>query len=78
MAQMIKNRPEMQETQVHFLGQEDPLKKGMATHSSILAWERGQRSLVDYNLWGCKEPDMTDLDYVYKENNKNSLLLSEL
>jgi len=35
----------MQETQVQFLGQEDPLEKGMATHSSILAWriqmERG-------------------------------------
>ena len=30
---------EMQETQVRCLGQEDPLEKGMATHSSILAWE---------------------------------------
>ena len=29
----------MQETQVRFLGQEDPLEKGVATHSSILAWE---------------------------------------
>ena len=29
----------MQETQVQFLGQEDPLEEGMATHSSILAWE---------------------------------------
>ena len=36
-AQTIKNLPEMQETQVQSLGQEDPLEKGMATHSSILA-----------------------------------------
>ena len=35
---MIKNLPAMQETQVRSLGQEDPLKKGMATHSSTLAW----------------------------------------
>ena len=33
----VKNPPEMQETQVQSLGLEDPLKKGMATHSSILA-----------------------------------------
>ena len=35
---MVKNLPAMQETWVQFLGQEDPLEKGMATHSSILAW----------------------------------------
>ena len=35
---MVKNLPAMQETQVGSLGQEDPLEKGMATHSSILAW----------------------------------------
>ena len=39
VAQMVKNLPAMQETQVHSLGQEDPLEKEMATHSSILAWE---------------------------------------
>ena len=38
MAQMVKNLPEMQETWVQSPGQEDPLEKGMATHSSILAW----------------------------------------
>ena len=38
VAQMIKNLPTMQETQVGFLGREDLLEKGMATHSSILAW----------------------------------------
>ena len=35
---MVKNLLAMQETQVQALGQEDPLEKGMATHSSILAW----------------------------------------
>ena len=38
VTQTVKNLPAMQETQVQFLGQEDPLKKGMATHSSTLAW----------------------------------------
>ena len=38
VAQMVKNLPAMQESQVHSLGQEDPLEKGMATHSCILAW----------------------------------------
>ena len=38
MAQMVKNLPAMQETQVRSLGQDDPLEKEMATHSSILAW----------------------------------------
>ena len=37
-AQLVKNLPAMQETQVQFLGQEDPLEKEMAAHSSILAW----------------------------------------
>ena len=37
VAQMVKNLPAMQETQVRSLGQEDHLEKGMATHSSILA-----------------------------------------
>ena len=36
---MVKNLSAMQETQVRSLGQKDPLEKGMATHSSILAWE---------------------------------------
>ena len=38
MAQMVQNLPAMQETWVQFLGQKDPLEKGMATHTSILAW----------------------------------------
>ena len=38
VAQMVKNLPAMQETGVQSLDREDPLEKGMATHSSILAW----------------------------------------
>ena len=38
MAQMVKNLPAMQETQVQSLGQEDPLEEGMATQASIFAW----------------------------------------
>ena len=39
VVQMVKNLPVMRETQVPSLGQENPLEKGMATHSSILAWQ---------------------------------------
>ena len=38
VAQMVKNLPAMQETWVRYLGWDDPLLKGKATHSSILAW----------------------------------------
>ena len=38
IAQLVKNLPAMQETLVRFLGWEDPLEKGQATHSSIVAW----------------------------------------
>ena len=38
VAQTVKNLPAMQKTWVQSLGGEDPLEKGMATHSSILAW----------------------------------------
>ena len=38
VAQMVKNLPPIQETRVQTLDQDDPLEKGMATHSSILAW----------------------------------------
>ena len=38
MAQIVKNLPAMRDTQICSLGQEDPLEKGMATCSSILAW----------------------------------------
>ena len=48
----------MWETQVQNLGRKDPLEKEMATHSSILAWRiLGQKSLVGYSPWVCKESD---------------------
>ena len=53
---MLTNLPAVQETWVQSLGQKDPLEKGMATHSSILAWRiHGQRSLVGYHPQGRKE-----------------------
>ena len=61
VTQMVKNPPAMQETRVRSLGREDPLEKGMATHSSILAGKSyGQRSLVGYSPWGRKELDTTE------------------
>ena len=42
VVQMVKNLPATQETQVRSLGQEDPLEKGIATHSNILAWRISQ------------------------------------
>ena len=53
IAQLVKNPPAMWETWVRFLGWEDALEKGTATHSSILAWR------ILYRPWGCKESDKT-------------------
>ena len=47
MTQLVKNLPAVQETPVQFLGQEDPLEEGMATHSRILAW----RIPMDRGAW---------------------------
>ena len=62
VAQTVKNLPAMQETWVQSLGWEDPLEKGMDTHSSILAWRIPWtwRSLAGYSLWDHKESDMTE------------------
>ena len=55
MAQTVKKLPEIRKTWVQSLGQEDPLEKGMATHSSTLAWEpHRQRSLAGFSSWGRK------------------------
>ena len=51
----------MQETGVWSLGQEDPLEKEVATHSSVLAWENPMdRNLASYSPWGRKESDTTE------------------
>ena len=61
MAQMAKHLSIMWETRVRSLGQEDPLEKETATHSSTIAWKiHGWRSLVGYSPWGCKESDTTE------------------
>ena len=60
VAHTVKNLPARQETQVQSLGQEDPLEKGMATHSSVLAWRIPWTEEPGYSPWGHKESDMTE------------------
>ena len=62
VAQMVKNLSTMQEIQVRSPSQEDPLKKGLATYTSVsLPVEfHGQRSLEGFSPWSCKESDMTE------------------
>ena len=61
VAQMVKTLPAMRETWVRSLGWEDPLEKGMAAHSSILAWEiPWTESLACYSTQGRKESDATE------------------
>ena len=69
---MVKNLPAMWETQVLSLGQKDPLEKGVATHSSILAWRipwteepRGLQTM------GFKESDTTGQLILYHGNPVN-------
>ena len=54
MTQMVKNLPAVWETWVQPLGWEDPLEKGKATHSNILAWR------ILWTVWCCKESDTTE------------------
>ena len=59
MDHWVKNPPTMQE--IRFQGGEDRLEEGIATHSSVLAWEISQRRLVGYSAWGRKESVMTEM-----------------
>ena len=74
VAQLVKNLPAVQETQVPSLGWQDPLEKEMATHSSILAGKsHGQKSLVGCSPWGHKESGTTGqltLTYLYSLQTK--------
>ena len=58
---MVKNHLPMQETPIRSLGEDDPLEKEMATHSSILAWEvpRTEEPGGPWSTRGLKESDMT-------------------
>ena len=61
VAQTVKNPPAKQETRVQSLDWEDPLEKGTATHSSILAWRiPWTESLLGYSPWGSSESDTTE------------------
>ena len=61
VAQMVKNLPAMQVTQVQYLGWEHPLEKGMAPTPVFLAEKsRGQRSLAGHSPWDWKEWDMAE------------------
>ena len=61
MVQMVKTLPAKWVTWVQSLGWENPLEKGMATHCKIIhGILHGQRSLVGYSPWGCKELDRTE------------------
>ena len=58
MARLVKNLPVVQKTQVQSVGQEGTLEKGIAAHSSILAWRiPWTEELVGYSPWGHKESD---------------------
>ena len=61
MAQQLRIHLPLQETWVQFLGQDDPLEKEMAPHSSILAWEiLWTEESWGYSAWGLKESDTTE------------------
>ena len=58
VAQMVKTLPEMQETQVRSLGEKDPLEKGIATRSNILAWRIPWTEKPDgLSPWNCEGSD---------------------
>ena len=61
VAQRLKHLPAMWETWVRSLGQEDPLEKEMATHSSVLAWRiQWKEESGGLQSRGCKESDTTE------------------
>ena len=58
---MLMNLPAMQETWIRSMSWEDPLQEGMATPVFLSGEFHGQRSLVGYSPWGCKESDTTEV-----------------
>ena len=83
VAQMIKNLPPMRKTWVQSPGWEDPLKKGMATHSSILAWkvpwteEPGRLTPVHGVTKSRTRNEKFSLHFLLKEENRGSERLND-
>ena len=74
VVQLVKNLPAVQETEVQSLGQEDPMEKEMATHSSILPGEfHGQRSLEGYSPQGCKQLDTTEASKTHVSSSTSKM-----
>ena len=73
MAQTVKNLPAKQQTRVPSMGWKEPLEKEMATYSNIVAqripWTEKP---ADYNPWGCKESDMTNITLGFSYQKKCS------
>ena len=70
MGQKVKNLPAIQETGIQSLGWEDPLERGMVTHSSILAWRiPWTEEPLGYGPWGRKELDTTEQLAQQQEDN---------
>ena len=60
VAQIVKNLPAMQETWIQFLGWENTLEEELETLVFLPGESHGQRGLVGYSPWGCKELDTTE------------------
>ena len=75
---MAKNLPVMWKTHVRSLIQEDPLEKGMASHSSTLAWRMPQTEETDgLQSWGRKESDMTEQVTPKRARRENGMFEAE-
>ena len=76
VTQLVKSLPAMQETQVRSLGQEYPLRKGMATTPVFLPGEfHGKKSLACYSPWGGKELDTAESDMVRLHRESDTMRL---
>ena len=71
---MVKRLPAMRETQVRFLGREDPLEKiWQSTPALLLGKSHGRRSLIGYSPWGHKESDTTERLHLLLSKDKVNL-----
>ena len=78
VAQTVKNLPAIQKTRVWFLGREVPLKKWQPTPVFLPRESHGQRILVSYTPWGCKELDITEqLTYTIRSDQISRSVASD-